>query len=223
MKRKAGSPGSSSVNSFSLYDSPHLSIPNDRPSKAARSVHNSPSPDQESVFMPFATSAADFSQNPSYHNMLSSPSINSSDLVNKFLPSGLEDWMPPTSLGDMEPMFKQEGHQNFFQQPHILSVGGGMGWRSHKRYASDSVIWLFSPHFCAWLHLLSTLLTLALIVSLCKTLSTSFTMIMLLGFVIDTQLDTRRPISVFRSHGSLNDNNASGWRLVILARPLMCL
>ena len=140
MKRKAGSPGSSSVNSFSLYDSPHLSIPNDRPSKAARSVHNSPSPDQESVFMPFATSAADFSQNPSYHNMLSSPSINSSDLVNKFLPSGLEDWMPPTSLGDMEPMFKREGHQNFFQQPHILSVGGGMGWRSHKRYASDSVI-----------------------------------------------------------------------------------
>ena len=140
MKRKATSPESASVNSFSLYDSPHLSIPSDRPTKVARSVHSSPSPDQESVFMPFATSAADFSQSPSYQSMLSSPSINSSDLVNKFLPSGLEDWMPPSNLGEMEPMFKQESPQHYFQQPHMLTVGGGMGWRSHKRYASDSVI-----------------------------------------------------------------------------------
>ncbi|MCJ1310776.1 hypothetical protein MMC25_004443 [Agyrium rufum] len=141
LKRKAATPDPNGIGDFNIFGSnAHLSMPAERPMKNARSVTNSPQSQHQDLFMPFATSAADFSTSQAYDNLMGNAGVNSQDL-NKFLPSNLDDWMPPSGLPDVDPIFKHSGFPNYMHSPAMMAVGGSMNrGRSHKRYASDSFL-----------------------------------------------------------------------------------
>ena len=127
LKRKAATPDPSSI-AFRNYDDLNYGT-SERPRKTARMRTSTVPSSPDSLYLPFTPS-------PEYpiNNLPTTISVTSADMVNKYLPVGLEDWMPP-----VENMYKHQGFQQMFQ-PSLLTVGDMNRGRGHKRFMSDSFI-----------------------------------------------------------------------------------
>ncbi|KAL9116709.1 MAG: hypothetical protein Q9187_006764 [Circinaria calcarea] len=136
LKRKASTPDPAGNISYSNYETSlykrAASAERAHSLKTVKPSRTLTAP-SESLFLPFNSSNdyPGFSHSNSY---MPAGDMSNVDIVNKYFPVGVEDWMPP-----VESIYKHQGFQHM-NQPSMMAVGEIGGRRGHKRYMSDGLI-----------------------------------------------------------------------------------
>lgn len=135
LKRKASTPDPAGSLAYSNYENQlHKRAASAERAHSLKTVKPSRTLTTPSESPFFSFNSNDYPNFSNSNNYMPAGGISNADLVNKYFPVGVEDWMPP-----VDSIYKHQGFQHM-NQPSMMTVGELGGHRGHKRYMSDGFI-----------------------------------------------------------------------------------